>query len=98
MDGSSLFIFILGGIAYIIIVIQDKLGWVDVYGGSQSNLPEVNARYSYLKAKGVKCRLKTKTHPFSRMQLSQTTTAVIEVKKSHEAKARDLLNEFYFNC
>ncbi|WP_350343027.1 hypothetical protein PRVXT_002304 [Proteinivorax tanatarense] len=83
-------VFILG----IGIYISDKVNWVDVYGGSQSNLYEVQSIYTFLKKNDVKCKLKISNQRFHSGKNSQAVTGVIKVKRSDRDKAYKLISDY----
>ncbi|OWZ84896.1 hypothetical protein [Natranaerobius trueperi] len=89
----QILLILIGASAIIVHYIYDKKNWVDVYAGAQSNIGEVQEIYKILRDSGVKCRLKTRNQPISRMQTSQIVSAVVQVKKDEEHKATKLINE-----
>lgn len=93
-DIYQILLIVSGVIVLTIFFIHDKRTWVEFYGGAQANLDKTYQVYSYLKANGVKCRVKNRNQPISRMQTSQSATAVIEIAKGEEYKANNLLAEF----
>ncbi|ACB84442.1 hypothetical protein [Natranaerobius thermophilus] len=87
-------LIIFATIAIVTHFIYDKKSWVEFHSGTQSNSEQIYQIYSFLKKNGVKCRVKDKNQPFSRMQNSQSVIVTIEIKKGEEDKANRLLSDF----
>jgi len=90
----QILLIIAGAGVFIYLLIHDKVQWREFYGGSQRNLTEVQTVFQYLREQGIRCRLKTRIQGFSRMQNAKTTTAVVEVHKKDEERARQLMKEY----
>jgi len=93
-DTFQILLIVFGVIVFITSYLHEKRTWVEFYGGTQANLDKIYRIFSYLKANGVKCRMKNRNQPISGMQTSQSATAIIEIKKGEEGKANKLLAEF----
>ncbi len=85
---------LLGILIFLVLFIGDKAKWKEFYGGSQKNFTEVQGVFQYLRDQGIRCRMKTRIQGFSRMQNAQMTTAVVEVHKEDEERARQLMREY----
>ncbi|UMZ74374.1 DUF3343 domain-containing protein [Natranaerofaba carboxydovora] len=81
-------------VVLIYYFVFQKNKWVELYGGTNKNLGEVQARYSYLKDNGIRCRLKSNTPPPNRYATSNTTSVTLLVYKEDEDKALKLMSEF----
>lgn len=90
----QIFLIILGAIIFINIFLWDKRTWKEFYGGSQANFEEVQEVFQYLREQGIRCRLKTRIQGFSRAQNSKLTTAVVEVHKEDQERARQIMREY----
>ncbi|ACB84301.1 hypothetical protein [Natranaerobius thermophilus] len=72
----------------IYLIITKDRGWVEVYGGSQINLAEVQEKYSQLKQQGINCKLLVRGGPG---RSSRATTAVILVKEEEVKNAYEII-------
>ena len=84
-------IFIGGFVVFVIVcfILIEAYKWVEIYGGSQVNLKDIQAKVYLLKQHGIDCKLSTKAGS----RLSRTITAAIKVKRGQEREAYRILNE-----
>lgn len=90
----QILLILAASVIFINIFLRDKLKWKEFYGGSQANFEEVQGVFQYLREQGIRCRLKTRIQGFSRAQNSKLTTAVVEVHKEDEERARQVMREY----
>ncbi|HEU5140809.1 MAG TPA: hypothetical protein VFT51_12590 [Bacillales bacterium] len=100
MDVLSIFLLIALILIYAWIKWEDRKNWESVYEISGNRRPEAEERYAYLKARQVKCRLKTTGSgggDVAKEDVARNSffnSVKIEVPKKEANKAFRLLREY----
>lgn len=100
MEGLSILLLIALILVYAWIKWEDRRNWESVYEVSGNRTPEAEERYAYLKARQVRCRLKTIGSggtDVTNEDVSQNSffnSVKIEVPKKEADKALRILREY----
>ena len=98
MDSFGYVLLVLLVVLFVYIYWEDKRNWELVYESTGLYMQSVQSRFSYLRANGVKCRIKTsggRSISFSSgMGSSGMVSVKLEVHKRDLEKAYRLLAEF----